>query len=363
MDEKIKVGFVGCGAHATRSIYPSLRHAPVDLIAVCDLVEDRARGTARAFGAQRVYTDYRLMLDKEDLDALVVVVGPDAHHSIAIEAVSRGLHAFVEKPPCRTVVEAEEMGQASSDAGRFLMVAFKKRFCPTYIRAKEIVTSEEFGRPTSIHARLGLGLDKAKLDDANQTATENLEERFFQLLIDYFIHHLDLLRFFMGDVQELYYERMVTSERPTYAVSLRFASGAVGTLHMTALQSPSCFQERVEIVGEGANVVIDNVTKLVYYRRAEYPPADSFVGADRYAPHIWEPAFSLSDLRNKVLFLGGFAGEVRHFAEAVLSGTPPVVGHLGRTGGSATRARPLQGAGSGDPRARRRLTGGETCLA
>jgi predicted dehydrogenase len=92
---------------------------------------------------------------------------------------------------------------------------------------------------------------------------------------------------------------------------------------MTALQSPNSFQERVEIVGEGTNVVIDNASRLVHYRRAATPPEDSFVGEDEEAPLVWEPAFSLSQVRNKVLFIGGFAGEVKHFAEAVLNDTPP----------------------------------------
>jgi len=323
VDRSVKIGFVGCGAHATRSIYPCLRHAPVDLVAVCDLVEERAEATARAFGGKRWYTDYRVMLENEELDALFVVVGPDAHPPITIDAMKHGLHVFVEKPPCRTIAQAEEMVEVSKSTGRFLMVAFKKRFCPTYLRAREISSSEEFGSPTSMDARLGLWIDRDRLGPSPPTPSAALEDRFFMLLLDYFIHHLDLLRFFMGDVEELYYERIVKHERPTYAVSLRFETGAVGNLYMTALQSPHSFQERVEIVGEGANVVIDNVARLIYYRRAVSPPEDSFVGADQEAPLIWEPAFSLSQVRNKVLFIGGFAGEVRHFAESVLSGIAP----------------------------------------
>ncbi len=323
MSQNLRIGFVGCGAHATRSIYPSLYHAPVDLVAVCDLVEDRAKATARAFGGQRWYTDYHSMLEKEELDALFVVVGPDAHPVITKDALKRGLHVFVEKPHCRTIAQGEELVEASRSAEKSVMVAFKKRFCPTYVRAHEIVNSEEFGNPTSINARLGLWIDRERLAEAPSTVTDALEDRFFMLLLDYFIHHLDLLRFFMGDVEELYYERCVRAGRPTYAVSLRFESGAVGTLYMTALQSPNSFQERVEIVGEGANVVIDNVSRLVYYRRSASPPVDSFVGADEEAPLVWEPAFSLSQVRNKVLFVGGFAGEVRHFAESVLKGITP----------------------------------------
>jgi predicted dehydrogenase len=321
--DKIDIGFIGCGAHATRSIYPCLRYAPINLVATCDLVEERAQANARTFGAQRFYTDYRAMMDQEDLDAIFVIGGPDLHAEAAIEAMRRGLHVFMEKPPARTVESTREVCRVSQETGKWVMVAFKKRFCPTHLKAKEITASSEFGRPMAIHVRLGLWLDKERLEaQAGQDAKPD-EARFYQLLLDYYIHHFDLLRFFLGEVDRLYFQRNVGSQRPNYAATLTFRNGAIGTLLFFGAQSPHSFQERLEICGEGANVVVDNVARLTYYRRSASRPMESFISATDEAPVIWEPAFSLSQVRNKVLFIGGFAGEVQHFAQSLLAGQPP----------------------------------------
>ena len=59
---RIKAGFIGCGGHSFRNIYPTFQYAPVDLRAVCDLKPDRARAYARQFGAVNTYADHHEML-------------------------------------------------------------------------------------------------------------------------------------------------------------------------------------------------------------------------------------------------------------------------------------------------------------
>ena len=53
--EKVRIGFIGCGGFSTGAVYPSLHHAPVDLVAVCDLDEAKAKRNAKWFGADRFY--------------------------------------------------------------------------------------------------------------------------------------------------------------------------------------------------------------------------------------------------------------------------------------------------------------------
>ena len=76
-EEKIRVGYLGCGGHSYRNVYPCFQYAPTDLMAVCDLNEERARHYARQFGARRHFTDYQEMLSECELDAVFVVTGYD----------------------------------------------------------------------------------------------------------------------------------------------------------------------------------------------------------------------------------------------------------------------------------------------
>ena len=70
MDEpRVRAGFIGCGSHSFRNVYPALQFAPVELAAVCDLDADKARAFAGQFGAADAYDDYAEMVRRDDLDA------------------------------------------------------------------------------------------------------------------------------------------------------------------------------------------------------------------------------------------------------------------------------------------------------
>src|SRR5512140_2558542 len=73
----IRAGFIGCGSHAFRNVYPTFQFAPVNLIATCDLDADKAASFARQFGAERSYTDHRKMIESEKLDAVFIVTNYD----------------------------------------------------------------------------------------------------------------------------------------------------------------------------------------------------------------------------------------------------------------------------------------------
>ena len=78
---RIRAGFIGCGSHAFRNVYPALQFAPVELVATCDLNAEKAAAFARQFGALRSYGDYRDMLQKEELDAVFIVTKHSCHVS------------------------------------------------------------------------------------------------------------------------------------------------------------------------------------------------------------------------------------------------------------------------------------------
>ena len=74
MPGALRVGFIGCGNHATGSLYPNLVTIPeADLVACCDLVEEKARRNAERFDVPHWYTDYDSMLKEHELDAVFVV--------------------------------------------------------------------------------------------------------------------------------------------------------------------------------------------------------------------------------------------------------------------------------------------------
>jgi predicted dehydrogenase len=320
--ERLRAGFIGCGDHAFRNIYPCLQYAPVELAAVCDRREERARAFASLFGAASVHTDHRRMLEQERLQVVFIVTGYDAearptYPPLAIDSMRAGAHVWIEKPPAASVAEIEAMRAVERETGRFTMVGFKKMFFPAVAKAAEIAARPEFGGLASLALRYPQSLPPME---------RRGEVRAMLGFLDHLCHPASILQRIAGPVARFCYEREVINGG--LAVSIRFRGGPVGALHLAAGISGTSPLERLEIVGHGANLVVENGCRLTYYRpggRGEggYGRAASFVGPDEAAPLLWEPEFSLGQLYNKGLFLLGYAPEILAFCDHALQNRPP----------------------------------------
>jgi predicted dehydrogenase len=272
MSQPFRLGIIGAGNLSSRRIYPCL-HSIEDLVlaAVCDLDEAKARRNAQKFGAERSFTDHRRMLAEGELDAVVVCVAPQAHEALAVEVLEAGLPVYTEKPPAVTATGARRMLEASRRAGKLCMTAFKKRYAPAYVKAKAIVDGPDFGAPHLLSIDYASGAYRN--DPANPRSW---------FLLDFALHIIDLTRFLFGEVAEVFaWERQQTA----YAVSLRFASGAVGTLALTSHRDYAVSTEKVELTGaQGRMLSLANSIELTYWQdreiKAWHSPSFSAAGGD-----------------------------------------------------------------------------------
>lgn len=313
----IRAGFIGCGKHAFQSILPSFQYAPVELVAICDLREDRARFCARQFGALRWYTDYAAMLGEEELDAVFVVLNHDEagrpqYAPVAIDVLRAGRHVWIEKPPASTLEEIKQMQEARDTAQRFVQVGFKKPFYPAIQHAKKLMNQPEFGAPTSAYVHYAVNLPPV----AGRPHSREMM-RFLQIGC----HPLSILQFLLGTPKTLYF-----ADEARQGSSLgvfTFTNGSIGCLHQAAGKGEYAPWDRVEVNGEGASIVVGNGINLTYYPPGETRSGDSFVSDDAAAPRRWLPDFSHGRLANKGLFLLGYAPEIIAFGQSVLENTPP----------------------------------------
>jgi predicted dehydrogenase len=333
-----RIGFIGCGAFSTSCLYPSLRllafglephgsEPEVELVACCDMDERLATRNARAFGFQRAYTNYREMLDKEELDSVFVVMHPQLQPSLAIEVMQSGRNVYIEKPPAKTLAEVRAMQDVSRQTGRFCQVGFMKRFSTPYVMAREIATRPDFGRPSVYESRKARNAPYPPVYD---------------FLNDFVCHHLDLTRYFMGDVEYVYAEFVSRTNDPDhlnarlfehadvytnwptilrdnphvpeadgYLITFRFTSGAIGVHNANCLETDTNLLERVTVTGEGAVVAVED-----WYRvRAainNQPPID------------WVPLVIDKSVNDRLAHTG-YLGEVRELVAATREGRPPSV--------------------------------------
>lgn len=128
---KIKVGIVGCGFIANRKHLPMLTlHEDVEVVAFCDIIKERAVGSAKQFGGPDalVCEDYREVIGRKDIDVVHVCTPNSSHSEISVAALNSGKHVMCEKPMAKTSAEAKAMLDAAKTTGKKLTIGYQNRF-------------------------------------------------------------------------------------------------------------------------------------------------------------------------------------------------------------------------------------------
>ena len=325
-EDEIRAGFIGCGSHSFRNIYPTLQFAPVNLVATCDLDPEQARAFAAQFGACSAYCDYRDMLEREELDAVFIVVGYDEtgrplYPRIAVDCLGAGRHVWIEKPPASSCAEVEVMSAAAAAAGKHVVVGFKKMFAPANEHAKALAEADDFGPISLVTLQYPQAIPRQE-EFARYLGGERVPA--VTGFLDHICHPASLLVYLLGMPETLYYE---SSAARAGVATFSFASGALASLASTHGAAVNHGMERTIIVSDsGKHIVVDNNIRVAYHRNPVSGYGDVptfFAGTPEQTSAVWEPEFSLGQLYNKGLFLQGYYGEVNEFARAVLDRRAP----------------------------------------
>src|SRR4051812_48290312 len=135
--EKVRVAFLGAGKQANWRHYPSLTSFPdVDLVALCDLLPDKAAETAKRWNVPRTYQDFDQMLAQEDPQAVYIIMGPGSIHEPVMAALRQGRHVFIEKPPGLPLNQIKLLAYYAEQYNCLTMVGFQRRFAPAMTQLK-----------------------------------------------------------------------------------------------------------------------------------------------------------------------------------------------------------------------------------
>ena len=141
----VKLAYIGAGGIAQSHLRAVSDVDEIEVVAVADLIRERAEETAAQWGIPHAYQDYREMLANEDIEAVSVCTYNQAHRAPTVDALHAGKHVLVEKPMAATLEDAAAMTQAAHETGKLLMVAVWTRFSPLRQAAKAIVDAGTLG--------------------------------------------------------------------------------------------------------------------------------------------------------------------------------------------------------------------------
>lgn len=191
-------GLIGCGFFAENHLHAwrDLRDDGVELVAVCDLDENKARRAAADFGIARHYADAAAMLEAERLDFVDVVTTPESHRALVELAAARGVPVIVQKPFAPALADARAMVEACRRAGVPLMVHENFRFQAPIMAVREVLDRGTIGRPFFARISWRTAHD-VFAGQPYLAAAERL------ILVDVGVHLLDVARYLFGEVDQV----------------------------------------------------------------------------------------------------------------------------------------------------------------
>lgn len=293
----VGAGFVGA-IHA-RAL---AEHSAVRLVGICARTPARVERLAAAHGVP-AYLSVDELLERARPRLVLVATGNDDHAQPTLAALAAGADVLCEKPLAFRVDEARSMAAAAAAQGRRLGVDFNHRFSEPYRRARAFVAGGDLGPAAYLNMRFAGSLYK------------ELNDPYCQL-VETQGHSFDLLRLFGGEIEELH--AYLADPRgigvfTSAAVSLRFASGAVGVLLGSwdaSYEHPGA--QLFEYAALGGRVLVENVVDAVRLFRNDRPGFCE-----------WRPGIFDAGGRD---FWRTIDAHVAAFVDAVLADEPPPVG-------------------------------------
>lgn len=259
MGNQIRTALVGCGKigmiHAA-----ALTGLPESrFVAACDASPERAEAIARQFGT-RAYPDLDALLAESGAEALVIATPHPLHADAAIRAAKAGLHVLIEKPLAASLADCDAILAAARASGATIGVVSQRRFAEPVLRMRAAIDAGKIGRPVLGVASMFNWRDEAYYRSDPWRGRWDTEGG--GVLVNQAPHHLDLLRWFMGEVEEVSgtwgnLNHPYIEVEDTAVATVRFRGGGLGSIVVSVSQKPGLFS-KVHVHGSnGASVGVE----------------------------------------------------------------------------------------------------------
>ena len=149
-NDRIRVALIGAGSRGNGVMNSWLKHADSTFVAVCDVARDRMDNTASKLAAssgQKVdaYEDYRRILERKDIDAVLIATPDHWHSPMTVEACAAGKDVYCEKPVSNQIEPALKMVDAARQHNRVVQIGLQQRSWPHFIEAAKVVQDGGIG--------------------------------------------------------------------------------------------------------------------------------------------------------------------------------------------------------------------------
>ena len=304
----IRIGLIGAGRMgATFAYHLTNSVAEAELVAIADAHGGTAGEVAARFGVLSTYNNYCQLLERKDIEAVVIATPTNTHPEVIQAAAAAGKHIFCEKPLALSLEDGDQALAAVSAAGVKLQIGFMRHFDAGYVAAKKKIEEGVIGKPVMF---------KSTGRDPKRTSLEFARrENSGGLVADMAAHDFDLARWLMSSEVErvysegnclVYPELKEVGDIDNAVINLKFANGAIGNVDVSR-NAVYGYDIRTEVLGSEGGVMISKTRQtpiLVMTREG--------------VTHDTVPYFMER-------FADAYAAEIRDFVACIMEDREPTV--------------------------------------
>lgn len=318
VERKLKVGILGCGPIAQFTHFEACQKAKnVALHAICDRAPDLLDRMAAIWQPTKSYSDYQMMLEDPEVEAIIVATADAFHVPLSLQAIAAGKHVLVEKPLSHSLAECDQLRQALAQNPVHLQVGHMKRFDQGIHYAKQFI-SDKMGEILAVKAWYGDNTHRYTMTDnlqplpmkSSQAVAPSISpkadlERYYMMA--HGSHLIDTARYLAGPIGSVSAKLRQKFGAYCWFVDVEFKNGAMGHLDLT-IKIRGDWHEGFQVYGENGSVFAKTPNPW-FYKSSE-------------VECYWEP----EQQYYRPLAADGFSYrlQLEHFADVVLKGTRPI---------------------------------------
>ncbi len=251
---------IGCGRISTNHIKAAVENK-LNIVAVCDILPENMENILGKHDLQNSdinrYTDYKEMLEKEDVTFASIATESGNHAEIALYLIEKGIHVIIEKPMAMSIEDCNKIIEASNAKNVKVCACHQNRFNKSVQQMRKALENGDFGKIShgTIHVRWNRNRDYY-----TQAPWRGTWEQDGGALMNQCIHGIDLLRWTMGDeieevygVTKQYFHDYLECEDLGTAI-VKFKNGATGVIEGTTNVYPKNLEETLYVFGEKGTV-------------------------------------------------------------------------------------------------------------
>jgi UDP-N-acetyl-2-amino-2-deoxyglucuronate dehydrogenase len=284
-DRKIRFALVGCGRISANHFDALDCHKErAELVGVCD-IDPEALAKAEVRTGSPGFQSLEALLARTDADIVILSTPSGLHADQAVQVAAAGRHVMTEKPMATRWQDGKRMVHACDLSGVHLFVVKQNRRNATLQLVKRAVQKHRFGRIYMVNINVFWTRPQSYYDSAPWRGTWEFDGGAF---MNQASHYVDLLDWLIGPVESVQAYTATLARNiqveDTGVVSIRWRTGALGSMNVTMLTYPKNLEGSITIIGEKGTVRVGGVAvnQIEHWSFAEPDPDDETVGQASY---------------------------------------------------------------------------------